>query len=458
LQAAGYPANLLDAYLNGGGTPDSSASANDVFSAVQDLGIADSASVDLLRCGLNPDSLMYAGAPYLHDNRGFAIDTTSGSLGSLNSLRPRGVSLSGGAQGQEAYMSDSVRNSRGRQALARACKARSDSLHQPEAIAEARRDSGFTIFGLDFFRRSTTLFNPNVAGPVDASYRLGPGDELILVLTGDVEASYQLNVTRQGFIFIPQVGQVSVNGLTLGQLDDVLYDRLGRVYSGVRRGSGATTHFSITPAKLRSNMVYVVGDVMAPGAYQVSASGTLLSALYAAGGPTDNGSLRDLQVRRDGKLVAHMDFYNYLINGDASNDVRLQNGDIVFVPDHLARVRIVGEIVRPATYEIKPTETLADALRFAGGFKATASRQRVQIERIVPPAQREPGRDRVTTDIVSDAFLTGTGPAVPVEPGDVIRVFPVATRVRNRVVAGDDRTDSRNDGKRGTEAGRWNQA
>ncbi|MEO6866253.1 MAG: SLBB domain-containing protein [Gemmatimonadaceae bacterium] len=433
LRESGYPENLLDAYLNGGGAPDTTASSEQVFSAVQELGIADSAAVDFLRCGLNPDSLMYADTLFARDRSGFAIDTTSGSLGSLNSLRPKGTNLSGGTQGQDAYMSDSVRNSRQRQALARACKARADSLHRPDVMAQAQRDSGFSIFGLDFFRRSTTLFNPNVAGPVDANYRVGPGDQLVLVLTGDVEASYELAVTRQGFVVVPQVGQISVNGLTVSQLTDVLYDRLGRVYSGVSRGSGATTHFSVTPAKLRSNMVFVVGDVMAPGAYQVSASGTLLSALYAAGGPTDNGSLRDLQVRRGGKLVAHMDFYDYLINGDASNDVRLDNGDIVFVPVHLARVRVVGEIVRPATYEIKASETLADALHFAGGFKATASRQRVQVERIVPPSQRSPGRDRVTTDIVSDAFLTGTGPAVPVEPGDVIRVFPVTTRIRNRV-------------------------
>jgi protein involved in polysaccharide export with SLBB domain len=426
LRAAGYPDNLLDAYLNGG-SPDSTASAEDVFSAVRQLGIADSADVDFLRCGLNPDSLMYADTLFNADRGGMVFDTTSGSL------RPRQGQFSGGIQGNAAFMSDSVRNSRQRQALARACKARADSLHKPAVIAQAQRDSGFSIFGLDFFRRSTTLFNPNMAGPVDANYRVGPGDELVLVLTGDVEASYQLQVTRQGFIVVPQVGQIAVNGMTLGQLTDVLYNRLGRVYSGVTRGAGATTQFSITPAKLRSNMVFVVGDVMAPGAYQVSASGTLLSALYAAGGPTDNGSLRDLQVRRGGKLVSRMDFYDYLVNGDASHDVRLENGDIVFVPVHLARARIVGEVVRPATYEIKPTETLADALRFAGGFKATASRQRVQVERIVPPSQRAPGRDRVTTDIVSDAFLTGTGPAVPVEPGDVIRVFPVATRVRNRV-------------------------
>jgi len=432
LREAGYPENLLDAYMNGGGSPDSTANQAQVFNAVQQLGIVDSTQADLLRCGLNPDSLMYADTLF-NGGRGGVMDTTSGSLGSLSSLRPRGTNLTGGVQGLDAYLSDSVRNSRQRQALARACKARADSLHRPEVIAQSQRDSGFTIFGLDFFRRSTTLFNPNVAGPVDANYRVGPGDQLVLVLTGDVEASYQLDVTRQGFIVVPQVGQIAVNGLTLAQLNDILYDRLGRVYSGVRRGADATTHFSVTPAKLRSNMVFVVGEVMAPGAYQVSASGTLLSALYAAGGPTDNGSLRDLQVRRGGKLVANMDFYDYLVNGDASHDIRLETGDIVFVPVHLARVRIVGEVVRPATYEIKPTETLADALRFSGGFKATASRQRVQVERIVPPAERTPGRDRVTTDIVSDAFLTGTGPAVPVEPGDVIRVFPVATRVRNRV-------------------------
>ncbi|MDQ2891378.1 MAG: SLBB domain-containing protein [Gemmatimonadota bacterium] len=445
LRAAGYPENLLDAYLGNGGVADSTATSEDVFSAVQELGIADSTDIDLLRCGLNPDSLMYADTLFNVSRRNISRDTTSGSLQNPGSIfggtNPQPMSGQNGrglgqnqAQNLNQFTSDSIRNSRQRQLLARACRARADSLHRPDVISQMQRDSGFTIFGLDFFRRSTTLFNPNMAGPVDANYRVGPGDQLVLILTGDVEASYQLPVTRQGFIVVPQVGQIYVNNLTLAQLENLLYDRLGRVYSGVRRGEGATTHFSITPAKLRSNMVYVVGDVMAPGAYQVSASGTLLSALYAAGGPTDNGSLRDLQVRRGGKLVAHMDFYDYLANGDASNDVRLENGDIVFVPVHLARARIVGEIVRPATYEIKPTESLADALRFAGGFKATASRQRVQIERIVPPSQRTPGRDRVTTDIVSDAFLTGTGPAVPVQPGDVIRVFPVATRVRNRIV------------------------
>ncbi len=195
LQAAGYPPNLLDAYLGAGGNPDSTASSADVFSAVQKLGITDSADVDFLRCGLNPDSLLAVDS--LNNARfgGVPLDTTSGSL-----LHGQASMYSGGVQGTNAYNADSVRNSRQRQALARACKAQADSLHRPEVIARAQRDSGFTIFGLDFFRRSTTLFNPDIAGPVDANYRVGPGDQLVLVLTGDVEQSYELPVTRTGFI------------------------------------------------------------------------------------------------------------------------------------------------------------------------------------------------------------------------------------------------------------------
>jgi protein involved in polysaccharide export with SLBB domain len=269
---------------------------------------------------------------------------------------------------------------------------------------------------------------------VDANYRIHPGDRLVLVLTGDVEQSYTLDVTREGFIIIPQVGQVWVNNLTLGELENVLYSRLGRVYSGVRRGAGATTRFYITPARLSSNQIYVTGDVLRPGSYRVSSAGTALTALYAAFGPSDNGSLRQILIRRGGVAVDTLDVYNYLLNGDTSRDVRLTTGDLIFVPVHGPRVRIVGEINRPATYEIRPGETLADALRYAGGFTATAARRRVQIERIVPPEQRTlGGRDRIVTEIVSDEITSGFGPSVPVFNGDVIRVFSVATRVRNRI-------------------------
>jgi len=165
---------------------------------------------------------------------------------------------------------------------------------------------------------------------------------------------------------------------------------------------------------------------------------TALTALYASLGPTDNGSLRQVLIRRGGSADT-LDVYDYLLNGITTHDARLNNGDLVFVPIHGPRVRIVGQVPRPATYEMRPNETLADALRFAGGFSATAARQRVQIERIVPPSQRAPGgRDRILTDITSDAFTAGVAPSVPVFDGDVIRVFPVASRVRNRIrVSGD---------------------
>jgi protein involved in polysaccharide export with SLBB domain len=351
--------------------------------------VADSVDLALMRCGVNPDT----------------VNAGSG---------------------------DPVQRATVLQDLLSRCNTQTAPSTSSETVAEA--DSGFAIFGLDFFRRQTTQFEPNLTGPVDANYRFGPGDKLVLVLTGDVEQSYTLDVTREGFIVIPQVGQLYVNNLTMGQLEDLLYSRLSKVYSGVQRGAGATTQFSVSPVKLRSNLIYVTGDVLRPGAYMISSAGTVLSALYAAGGPSNNGSLRQVEVRRNGTLIGTLDLYDYLMQGDASGDIRLQNGDIIFIPVHLPRVRMVGNVTRPATYEIRPTETLADALRFAGGFTANASRQRVQIERIVPPAQRENGRDRVTTDIVSEEFAEGYGPKVAVAPGDIIRIFPVSTRVRNRIV------------------------
>jgi polysaccharide export outer membrane protein len=295
-------------------------------------------------------------------------------------------------------------------------------------------DSGYSVFGLDVFRSSTSQFDPSLSGPVDANYRLGPGDRLVLILTGDVESSYDMPVTREGFVVIPQVGQVSVANLTLAEFERVLAARLARVYSGVRADNRGSTRFSVHVARLRSNQVYVVGDVRRPGSYVVSSAGTALTALYAAGGPTINGSLRQILVRRGGRTADTLDVYAYLVEGDASRDVRLQTGDVVFVPVHGARVRILGEIARPATYEMKGTETLDDLLRAAGGFKATASRQRVLIERILPPSERTAtGRDRVTIDVTSAALAGLSGPAIPLQDGDVVRVFAVAERVRNRI-------------------------
>ncbi|HUR91713.1 MAG TPA: SLBB domain-containing protein [Gemmatimonadaceae bacterium] len=412
LKAEGYPENLLDAYLGSGDSPPASAPlSDDIFAAVSALGITDSLDLDLLRCGIVEPGM-----------NGDARDSVDAS-GRVAPARKDSVTQRGGRE-QDRRNND----------LRAQCRARLDSLQRGLLRKKVDADSGFTIFGLETFRQSTNLFDANLTGPVDPSYQLGPGDQLVLILTGDVEQSYQLEVTREGFVVIPQVGQLFVNNLSLAQLEDLLYSRLGRVYSGVRRGSGATTRFYISPAKLSSNQIFVQGDVMRPGAHRISSAGTAMNALYAAGGPTDNGTLRRVQIRRAGRTVAELDVYDYLLAGDASNDVRLRNGDIVFVPLHGPRVRIVGEIARPATYEMREGEALDDAITFAGGFTPEAARARVQIERILPPAQRVGfGMDRVVTEVFSDRLAADAPPAVPVHAGDVIRVFPVSSRIRNRI-------------------------
>ena len=290
------------------------------------------------------------------------------------------------------------------------------------------------LFGLSLFRNTTSEFLPTLDGPVDANYRLGPGDQLVLILTGQVELAHTLDVTREGFIVIPQVGQISVANLTLEQLENVLYQRLPRSYSGVRRGADAPTRFTVSVSRLRAIQVYVTGDVVRPSSYRLSSAGTALTALYAAGGPTEQGTLREVVVRRGGQVVASVDMYDYLLRGDNSKDTRLENGDVVFVRTHGPRVRVAGEVLRPATYELKPGETLRDALQAAGGFRVTAQTQRVQIERIVPPSEREPGgRDRAVIDVTSAGTRVEDLPALPMNGGDVLRVFAVTDRVRNRV-------------------------
>jgi len=264
-------------------------------------------------------------------------------------------------------------------------------IRMQEALHAESLATGNYVFGVDVFRRSTTQFLPTLAGPVPADYVLGPGDHLVLILTGELEFAYALQVTREGFILIPQVGQVFVANLTLDKLRDVLYTRLGKVYSGVKRGAGATTRFDLSVVNVRVNQVYVIGEVKQPGAYQLSALGTVLTSLYAAGGITDRSDLRRIEVRRIDKPKMTVDLYDYLLRGEKRSDIRLETGDVVFVPLHGPRAQITGAVIRPAIYEVRAPETLVDLLRAAGGFRADAALKRISVHRILPAAQRGPG-------------------------------------------------------------------
>jgi protein involved in polysaccharide export with SLBB domain len=295
------------------------------------------------------------------------------------------------------------------------------ALALPFSLAEQalRVDTGLVtrevtpsrVFGVDAFRRSTTQFLPLLSGPVPPDYRFGPGDMLVLILTGDVEVTHTLLVTREGFVLIPQVGQVFVANLTLDQLRDVFYTRLGRVYSGVRRSAGATTRFDISVANVRANQVYVVGEVVQPGAYQLSALGTALTALYAAGGVTERANLRAIEVRRHGVPVDTLDLYTYLLEGDTRGDVRLETGDVIFVPVRGARVAVSGAVVREGVYEVTTGETLRDLLAAAGGFTANADFTRLTVHRILPSVERASAtvsRAAIDVQLVAGTDTAGT--------------------------------------------------
>jgi polysaccharide biosynthesis/export protein len=384
LRAAGYPENLLDDYLTGADTTKRVRPNPHTLEAVRSLGVLSEAEADSLQ---------------LQDSTLQVSDSLQRVMDSLKYVR--------------------------------ADSARADSLADSLTVLRGR---GLKLFGLETFRRTSTRFQAVQAGPVDENYRLGPGDVLVLILTGDVEQAYTLNVTREGFVVIPQVGQVYVANLTVGQLEDQLYSRLRRVYSGIRRGPDARTKFQISVSRLRNIQVYVVGDVVRPGAYQMSGAGTVLTALYAAGGPTTNGSFRRIEVRRGDKLVTTLDLYDYLLQGKNASDVRLQNGDVVFVPVHSGFVKIAGEVTRPAVYEVLQQETLRDLLGFAGGFNPTAYQAVVRIHRILPAdSQNAAGRARVVVDVGPDQFARGTVPSVPVMAGDSVTVLSVADRLRGYV-------------------------
>lgn len=297
----------------------------------------------------------------------------------------------------------------------------------PDSSFDTLRLKPSDVFGTTVFRSGASRFDPALVGPVDPSYRLGVGDVVQLVFTGGAEHAYTLAIRRDGTVLVPLVGQVPIAGLTLDGARTVLSRAAARSYSGVSTGR-ITVDLTVT--RIRLQLVYVVGEVFRPGAVQVSALATAFHALARAGGPTDDGSFRQITVRRAGQVVATIDLYHYLTAGDATQDIRLEQGDVIFVPLAERQVRLSGRIRRPGVFELRPDETLGDALRFAGGLEADAARDRVQVDRIVPPGERQPGRDRIVMDVaVPD---TGSS-AEPLRDGDVIEVFPVGTLRRNVV-------------------------
>jgi len=275
-------------------------------------------------------------------------------------------------------------------------------------------------FGYDFFKNSAQTLASMDSLPVGNDYILGPGDTLSLNLWGAVNSRRELTVDRNGEVMIPNVGMIKVWGLTYEQGKDVINKAIGRYYKNYE--------MSLTLGRLRTIQVFVVGEVEAPGSYPVSSLATVINALSAAGGPARNGSLRSIKVTRAGQAPLDVDLYDMFLSGDRSKDIRLQNGDTIFVPVIGPVVAVAGEVRRPAIYELKGSATLPEVLKMAGGVAASGYTGRIQVERVADNSSRV-ALDYEPKDGSIDAAL-GT---VQVQDRDMVKVFPVQEATRQVV-------------------------
>lgn len=279
-------------------------------------------------------------------------------------------------------------------------------------------------FGYNFFKPSADGFAPLTDIPVGADYVVGPGDRINLSLWGSVEGTYDLVVNRSGEVVLPRVGNIKVWGVSFGELPRVLKAGLSRIYKDF--------NLNVTMGKLRLMKVYVVGEVNAPGAYDLSSLSTVINALGSAGGPLKSGSLRSIKVKRAGKVVETVDLYDFFISGDKSRDIRLQPGDTIFVPV-IARVAgISGNVKRPAIYELKSETTLADLVGLAEGFLPTGYLQRIQLSRV------QAHEKMLVADFSLDPKVEGKSPddimkTIRIQDMDLVKVFPIDRTLRDHV-------------------------
>lgn len=271
-------------------------------------------------------------------------------------------------------------------------------------------------FGYDLFAGDPTTFIPASDTPVAVDYVIGPGDVIEVQLFGNTNASYSLRVNRRGAITFPSVGSITVAGMSFDDMRKLLQQRVARQFIGVEA--------SITMGELRSIRVFVLGEVRHPGSYVVNALSTMTNALFVSGGIKFIGSLRDVQLKRDGKLVSRLDLYDLLLHGDTSHDERLQPGDVIFVPPLGPTVAFDGAVRRPAIYEMRTERSLEAMIKLAGGLQPDAYPDEVRLERI------NGERERVLMDVnLGDA----AGRSTPLQNGDAVHVYSVLEKLENVV-------------------------
>ena len=283
-------------------------------------------------------------------------------------------------------------------------------------------EEGIKVFGRDIFRSSNLTFEPsmNIATPVN--YRLGPGDQLQIEVWGASEANITQKVTPDGFISIPNVGPINVNGLTVQAATNRIKAKLSQIYSGMTSSNvNLSTDVKVSLGQIRTIQVNIMGEVARPGTYALSSFSTVFHALYKAGGMSQMGSLRNIKVVRGGRTVATVDVYDYIINGRSHSDIRLQEGDVILASPYDALVLIKGKVKRPMYYEMKSSESIRTLIGFAGGFSNDAYRGAVTVDR-----NNSKERTVATVDDMNYGVFK-------VKDGDVVSVGEILDRYDNRI-------------------------
>lgn len=275
------------------------------------------------------------------------------------------------------------------------------------------------LFGANFFANAPSTFAPILNSPVPSEYVLGPGDELLIRGWGTIDIDLRATIDRNGTITIPTIGSVVLVGVKAGDADDIIRSAVSRLYKGVT--------INVNFGQLRAITIYVVGHAKRPGTYTVSSLSTLVTALFASGGPNVNGSMRRVQVKRAGRVVAELDLYAFIAKGDKSADVKLLDGDSIYIPAVTGRVALVGKVNSPAIYELKTSgDTIESMLDFAGGMPVVADPRRAFLERIDPSKNRPRSVEQFALDSASlKRYL---------KDGDVLNIISITPEFSNAVV------------------------
>lgn len=248
-----------------------------------------------------------------------------------------------------------------------------------DVIASEVEESGQQVFGRNIFTSNNLTFAPSANIPTPANYKLGPGDEVIIDIWGTNQATIRQTISPEGTINIPDIGVVNLNGMTVKEADSYMRRKLGQIYSV--DGDDAKSEIKLTLGNIRTIQVNLMGEVANPGTYYLSSLSNLYHALHRAGGVSDLGSLRAIQLVRNGKKIATVDIYEFILDGKADGNVILEEGDIIIVPPYSQIVEMAGNVKRPMAYELKEGETVQDVIDYAGGFTGDAYKKNLHMVR-----------------------------------------------------------------------------